>query len=81
LASLRRHALGTVPVICGAAAMLLVAAAVEGFWSPSRAPYPVKWAFGAANLVVVVLFCTLAGRTKLAAPGAERIGRSHGGLR
>jgi uncharacterized membrane protein SpoIIM required for sporulation len=71
LASLRHHALGTVPVISGAAAMLLVAAAVESFWSPSRAPYPVKWAFGATNLVIVVLFCALAGRTKTASLGGD----------
>jgi uncharacterized membrane protein SpoIIM required for sporulation len=62
VASLRQHARGTVPVIAGAAAMLLVAAAIESFWSPSRAPYPVKWAFGATSVAVVVLFWVLAGR-------------------
>jgi hypothetical protein len=56
--------------------MLLVAAAVESFWSPSRAPYPVKWAFGAASLVIVMLFCALAGRLKTPALGTN--GASHG---
>ncbi|MBN1609215.1 MAG: stage II sporulation protein M [Polyangiaceae bacterium] len=81
LASLRLHALGTVPVICGAAAMLLVAAAIESFWSPSRAPYPVKWAFGATSLVVVALFCALAGRVKTGVVGTATVSRGNGGDR
>jgi uncharacterized membrane protein SpoIIM required for sporulation len=81
LASLRRHALGTVPVVCGAAAMLLVAAAVESFWSPSRAPYPVKWAFGAMSLLIVLLFCALAGRLKTSALAAGGAGHGDGSHR
>jgi uncharacterized membrane protein SpoIIM required for sporulation len=62
LGSLRAAALGTVPLIAGAAAMLLVAAAVEAFWSPSSVPYPVKWAFGGASLVLVLAFWVFAAR-------------------
>jgi uncharacterized membrane protein SpoIIM required for sporulation len=62
LESLRVAALGTVPLIAGAAAQLLIAAAVEAFWSPSSAPYPVKYAFGAASLVIVLGFWVFAAR-------------------
>ena len=62
LGSLRVAALGTVPLITGAAAMLLIAAAVEAFWSPSSAPYPVKWAFGAVSVVIVLSFWIFAAR-------------------
>jgi uncharacterized membrane protein SpoIIM required for sporulation len=62
LGSLRVHALGTVPLIAGAAAMLLIAAAVEAFWSPSSMPYPVKWAFGGASVVIVLAFWIFAAR-------------------
>jgi uncharacterized membrane protein SpoIIM required for sporulation len=62
LGSLRVAALGTVPLIVGAAAMLLVAAAVEAFWSPSSIPYPIKFAFGGASLVIVLAFWIFAAR-------------------
>lgn len=62
LGSLRVHALGTVPLIAGAAAMLLIAAAVEAFWSPSSMPYPVKWGFGGASVVIVLVFWIFAAR-------------------
>lgn len=62
LGSLRAAALGTVPLIVGAAAMLLIAAAVEAFWSPSSVPYNVKYAFGAASILIVLAFWTFAAR-------------------
>jgi uncharacterized membrane protein SpoIIM required for sporulation len=62
LGSLRVASLGTVPLIAGAAAMLLIAAGVEAFWSPSSLPYPVKYGFGAASLVVVLSFWVFAAR-------------------
>jgi uncharacterized membrane protein SpoIIM required for sporulation len=64
LASLQRAARDVVVIVGGAAAMLLMAAAIEGFWSGSSAPLPIKWAFGAAMFVLVVLYLTLAGRGK-----------------
>jgi uncharacterized membrane protein SpoIIM required for sporulation len=77
LGSLRAAALGTVPLIAGAAAQLLIAAAVEAFWSPSGAPYPVKYAFGATSLVIVLGFWAFAARglgsgDSEAASGAQR---------
>ena len=49
-------------MIMGAALMLLVAAMIEGFWSPSAILAPVKW--GAAGLLYVLVFAYLlfAGR-------------------
>ncbi len=48
--------------IVGAAVMLLGAALIEGFWSPSALPPGVKWTFGAVLLVLVVSYLTFAGR-------------------
>lgn len=48
--------------VLGAALMLLAAAAIEGFWSPSPAPAQVKWAVGGMFLVLVSLYLTFAGR-------------------
>jgi uncharacterized membrane protein SpoIIM required for sporulation len=62
LGSLRVAALGTVPLIVGAAAMLLIAAAVEAFWSPSSVPYNVKYVFGAVSIVIVLAFWIFAAR-------------------
>lgn len=55
-----RHALAA--QVVGAALMLLGAAAIEGFWSPSSVPPPIKWAFGGVLFVLVVLYLALAGR-------------------
>jgi uncharacterized membrane protein SpoIIM required for sporulation len=74
LGSLRAAALGTVPLIAGAAAMLLVAAAVEAFWSPSSVPYPVKWAFGGVSLVLVLAFWVFAARGPGRADTDETVG-------
>lgn len=60
--SLRRNARDIVAQVVGAAVMLLIAAGLEAFWSPSAAPHPVKWAVGAFNLLLVVGFLTFAGR-------------------
>lgn len=48
--------------IVGAAVMLLLAALVEGFWSPSSIAPPVKWAFGGFLLASVAAYLALAGR-------------------
>jgi hypothetical protein len=55
-------------LISGAAVMLLIAAAIEGFWSPSSVPHEVKWAVGALNMLLVSLFLLLAGRSKVQVP-------------
>jgi uncharacterized membrane protein SpoIIM required for sporulation len=48
--------------ILGAAAMLLIAALIEGFWSPSSLPAPLKWAASGVFSLLVVLYLALAGR-------------------
>ncbi len=73
--SLRRAAPAIAQQILGAAAMLLVAALVEGFWSPSALPPPVKWSAAALFTVAVVLYLALAGRgapARLAGSGSRR---------
>jgi hypothetical protein len=46
----------------GAALMLLVAAMLEGFWSPSSLPGRVKLVAAALFYVLVALYLGLAGR-------------------
>jgi uncharacterized membrane protein SpoIIM required for sporulation len=60
----QRHSLAA--QIVGAALMLLGAAAIEGFWSPSSVPPPVKWAFGAVLFLLVASYLALAGRPRRA---------------
>ncbi len=55
-------------VVLGAAVMLLVAAGIEAFWSPSAVPTVVKRAVGGGFFVLVVLYVLLAGRER----GARR---------
>jgi uncharacterized membrane protein SpoIIM required for sporulation len=60
--SLRAKSRDLAYLVLGAALMLLVAAMIEGFWSPSSVPAPVKWTVGAAGYVAVALYLTFAGR-------------------
>lgn len=62
LGSLRRKAPDIARQVLGAAAMLLVAALIEGFWSPSSIPPPVKWAASAIFTALIALYLSLAGR-------------------
>jgi uncharacterized membrane protein SpoIIM required for sporulation len=62
LGSLRAQARDLVDLIVGAALMLIIAAAIEGFWSPSGAPAQVKWGFAATASLLVVAYLGLAGR-------------------
>ncbi len=61
--SLRRAAPAIARQILGAAVMLLIAAMVEGFWSPSSLPPPVKWSASGVFTLLVVLYLALAGRS------------------
>ena len=60
--SLRAQAQELGHLIIGAAVMLVIAAGIEGFWSPSSMPPPVKWAFSACACVFVTLWLALGGR-------------------
>jgi uncharacterized membrane protein SpoIIM required for sporulation len=64
LGSLRTAAPGIVRQVLGAAVMLLIAAVIEGFWSPSSAPDVVKWVVGAALTLLVASYLAFAGRRR-----------------
>ena len=51
-------------LVLGASGLLLVAAAIEGFWSAGPQPLWAKLAFGAAGLAFVVGWLAIAGRTR-----------------
>jgi uncharacterized membrane protein SpoIIM required for sporulation len=62
-ASLQHAALSAIPIVYGAAAMLLAAASIEAFWSSSRAiPPEVKMMVGSTGWAAVLLFMMFAGR-------------------
>lgn len=60
--ALRSAANETVGIILGAATMLLVAAAIEAFWSPLRLPPPLKYSVGLTLIAVVAGYFLFAGR-------------------
>jgi len=63
--ALRTAALETAPVMYGAFAMLLVAAALEAFWSSAGWIAPqVKYAVGGACWTLVIAYLTLQGRAQ-----------------
>jgi uncharacterized membrane protein SpoIIM required for sporulation len=64
LASLQGVARDVLVIVCGAAVMLLGAAAIEGFWSGSSMPAPVKRVVGAALFFLVIGFLLFGGRGK-----------------
>jgi uncharacterized membrane protein SpoIIM required for sporulation len=53
-------------IMLGAAAMLLVAALIEAFWSSSAQPVAVKFAVGGALWALVIGYFALAGRDRAA---------------
>lgn len=65
LGSLRAQAREIGQLIVGASAMLVIAAGIEGFWSPSSLPPPVKWAASGVGVVLVTLWLTLGGRRRV----------------
>jgi uncharacterized membrane protein SpoIIM required for sporulation len=54
-------------MIMGAALMLLVAAFIEGFWSPSAILPQVKWGVAGGLYVLVMSYLVFAGRSRRAA--------------
>jgi uncharacterized membrane protein SpoIIM required for sporulation len=72
VAALRATARSVAVVVFGAAVMLFMAAAVEGFWSASSAPSAVKRGVGALLFVSLVVYVTLAGRGSAQAEAFER---------
>lgn len=70
-----RHSLAA--QVVGAAVMLLGAAAIEGFWSPSSVPPPAKWAFGGVLACLVIAYLSLAGRKRVARRAPAGSSRHH----
>jgi uncharacterized membrane protein SpoIIM required for sporulation len=64
-ASLRKAGETALPLIAGAALMLVIAACVEAFWS-SRHEFPLtlRYGAGAAGWVLLILYFVFAGRVK-----------------
>ncbi|WP_394846618.1 stage II sporulation protein M [Pendulispora brunnea] len=62
LASLQSAGRDVAVIVSGAAVMLLIAAAIEAFWSASSMPAVVKVIFGATWLLVVLSYIFLAGQ-------------------
>ena len=71
IASLRASAREIGALIVGAAVMLVIAAGIEGYWSPSPLPAPVKWAASAVFTIAVASFLIFAGRKKRAPFGVD----------
>jgi uncharacterized membrane protein SpoIIM required for sporulation len=61
--SLRAHARDIAYLVMGAALMLLVAAGIEGFWSPSGLPARVKWGAAIVAYLLVICYLAFAGRS------------------
>lgn len=66
LGSLRAQARDLAVLVLGAGIMLVIAAGLEAFWSPSSIPAPVKWSAAAIFTVLLVLYFALAGRRRAA---------------
>lgn len=60
--ALKVRGLEAVQIAVGAGAMLVVAAGIEAFWSPSGVPSILKYIVGTALWVVVYMYLFLAGR-------------------
>ena len=64
VAALRAASLSSLPIIAGAALMLVVAAGIEAFWSPRTLPAQFKYGVGAALWLLVGLWLGTAGRSR-----------------
>lgn len=71
IGSLRGRAPDLIALVLGAAGMLLIAAAVEAFWSPSSLPGPVKYGFSAVSTLLVFGFLFFYGRRPAPLGGAR----------
>jgi hypothetical protein len=60
--SLQKRARDIVVIVAGASVMLVMAAAIEGFWSASSAPRPVKLAVGGLLFILTMTYIIVAGR-------------------
>jgi uncharacterized membrane protein SpoIIM required for sporulation len=61
IASLRQAGEDCMPVACAAVVMFLLAAGIEGFLSPSAAPYWIKAAVAVASALMIVFYVLVLG--------------------
>jgi uncharacterized membrane protein SpoIIM required for sporulation len=64
-ASLRRARDQSVPTVCAAIIMFVLAALIEAFLSPTAAPYPVKAAVGVASAGLLMYYFVFLGYPRL----------------
>lgn len=64
LGSLRSQAHELGHLIVGAAAMLIIAAGIEGYWSPSGLPRELKWAASGLFSLFVIVWLVFGGRKR-----------------
>lgn len=76
LGSLRAKAPELATLIGGAAVMLLVAAGIEAFWSPSSAPREVKWTVAALLWSFVFVYLFFGGRDFGSTPKSQASGNA-----
>jgi uncharacterized membrane protein SpoIIM required for sporulation len=62
LEALRARGLEAIQVAAGAAAMIMVAALIEAFWSPAAIPNFLKYSVGGLLWLVVLVYLSTAGR-------------------
>jgi uncharacterized membrane protein SpoIIM required for sporulation len=62
VASVQRTAREILVIVAGAAVMLIMAAAIEAFWSASSTPRPIKLTVGASLFLLVVGYILFGGR-------------------
>ncbi|MDY6904656.1 MAG: stage II sporulation protein M [Thermodesulfobacteriota bacterium] len=60
--ALKQAAVKALHLILGAAAMLLLAAFIEAFWSPVNVPVSIKYAVAAALWALVIVYLSMAGK-------------------
>jgi len=72
-ASLRAKAGELFQMIMGAALMLLIAACIEGFWSPSAIMPQVKWGVAVLLHVLVLAYLVFAGRAGRRGAGSSSV--------
>lgn len=63
-AALRKAGQANISIVAGAAAMLLIAAGIEAFWSPRLLPPIIKYVVGAGCWVLVLAYFLFAGRRR-----------------
>lgn len=65
LGSLRAAGPTVATLVGGAAIMLFIAACIEGLWSGSPIPAPVKWVFAVVQIVAVAMYLSYGGHKRV----------------